>query len=156
MLTSLAATSEGASVDKSPEKREMLTDYTNGEALAQEFLTIWQQAHGAPKGTASALIGTDSLAVLLERAFSRAEHSLSRQSDSPGLLQQYIQRLVDQIAPNLAGRVEQVTGRRVLTTSLNTNIEQDWVIIFFKLGDVIKTKGTRDNQMIVLDKSGNP
>ena len=105
----------------------------------KELLTVWQQAHGAPNGTASALIGPDNLAVLLEQAFSRAEYSLSRQPANADLLQQFIHRLIDQISPQVAGRVEQVTGRRVLTTSLNSDIEQDWVIVFFKLGDVVET-----------------
>ena len=138
MVTTLTANSKEAAADQSPLQREMLFDYTNGEALAQEFLTIWQQAHSAPDGTASALIGTDSLAILLEHAFSRAEHSLSQQrSDSADLLRQYIHRLIHQIAPKLAGRVEQVKGRPVLTTSFNSDIEQGWVIVFFTLGDTL-------------------
>lgn len=138
MVTTLTANSKEAAADQSPLQREMLSDYTNGKALAQEFLTIWQQAHGAPDGTASALIGADSLAILLEHAFSRTEHSLRQQrSDSADLLRQYIHRLIHQIAPKLAGRVEQVKGRRVLTTSFNSDIDQGWVIVFFKLGDTL-------------------
>lgn len=120
-----------------------VTDYTQGQTLAQDFLAAWQQAHGAPDGAASALVGPNSLAVLLEKAFSRAEHNLSRQSNNTVLLDQYIQRLIGQIAPDLAGRVEQVTGRPVLKTGLKTDIDQNWVIIFFKLGDALEPTKTR-------------
>ena len=143
MLTKIKKTSTTVAGNNVSEKRELLTDYTQCEALAQEFLAAWQQAHGAPDGAASALVGPNSLAVLLEKAFSRAEHNLSRRPDTAALLKQYIQRLIDQIAPNVAGRVEQVTGRRVLTTGLNTDIEQNWVIIFFKLGDALEPAKTR-------------
>ncbi len=143
MLTEIKESSTRVASNSVSAKKEMLPDYTQCEALAQEFLAAWQQAHGAPHGAASALIGPDSLAVLLEQAFSRAEHSLSRQSDNAALLEQYIHRLIDQIAPQLAGRVEQVTSRPVLSTSLNAEVKQDWVIIFFKLGDALEPAKTR-------------
>ena len=143
MLTKIKKTSTSVAGNKVSEKRELLTDYTQCEALAQEFLAAWQQAHGAPDGAASALVGPNSLAVLLEKAFSRAEHHLIRQPDAATLLEQYTQRLIDQIAPNLTGRVKQVTGRQILTTGFKTDIEQNWVIIFFKLGDALEPAKTR-------------
>jgi uncharacterized protein YbcI len=143
MLTDIKESSTRVARNSLSQQKKIVTDYTQGEALAQEFLTAWQQAHGAPHGAASALVGPDSLAVLLEKAFSRAEHNLSRQRDTAPLLEQYIHRLIDQIAPNVAGRVEQVTGRQVLTTSLNADVKQDWVIIFFKLGDVLEPAKAR-------------
>ena len=93
MFTEIKQAFSGAVGNCGSGQREMLTDWTNGQALVQEFLSAWQQAHGASNGTASALIGPDRLAVLLENAFSRTEHSLSRQdqqSENADLLQQYI------------------------------------------------------------------
>lgn len=40
MVTTLTANSKEAAADQSPLQREMLSDYANGKAPAQEFLTI--------------------------------------------------------------------------------------------------------------------
>jgi len=102
------------------------------DVLGEEFLTMWQQAHGAPRGAVSVMAVQNGLMVLIENAFSKAELTLARQS-TDNLLQQYIDGLTHQILPVLTPRVEQVTDRQIEGSSITSNIEQNWLMIFFKL-----------------------
>jgi uncharacterized protein YbcI len=103
--------------------------------LAHTLSEEWTRAHGDPRGTASALVGPDRFAVLLEGALNRAELVLAEQSAGRALLQQYTERLLAQVIEKLTGRVEYVMGRRVLSTGVNLDPRAGWIMCFFKLGE---------------------
>lgn len=137
MLNDRVNSMPGKEATASP--RQLVADNLKSRQLqqvAQEFLAAWQQAHGATRGAACALAGPQHVALVVENAFSQAEHLLAQQADgSPqsALLQQYVDGLIGQLAPALSARVEDVTGQTVAMNSLVSNIEQDWLMIFFKL-----------------------
>lgn len=104
------------------------------DKLGEEFLTMWQQAHGAPEGAVSVMAVQNGLIVLMENAFSQAELALAQQSTG-NLLQQYIDSLTHQILPMLTSRVEQVSGQQIGTTSITSKIEQNWMMVFIKFDE---------------------
>jgi hypothetical protein len=110
---------------------ETATNTSRWNALGQEFLTMWQQAHGAPQGVVSVMAAQNGLMVIIENAFSQAELALARQS-TDNLLQQYIDSLTRQMLPMLTTRVEQVSGRQIGATSTTSNIHQNWMMVFLK------------------------
>lgn len=110
------------------------TNTKKWDALGQEFLTIWQQAHGAPDGAVSVVVPQNGLMILIENAFSQAELALARQS-TDNLLQQYIDSLMRQLMPKLTTRVEQVVGQQIEATSITPNIEQNWMMVFMKFDE---------------------
>jgi len=103
--------------------------------LAQFLSDEWTRAHGEPQGTAGALVGPDSFAVLLEGAFNQAELILAEQSSGRALLQQYSKRLLAQVIAKLTERVEDVMGRRVISSGVNLDPRAGWIMCFFKLGE---------------------
>ena len=104
------------------------------DTLGHEFLFLWQQAHGAPQGAVNVTAVQNGLMLLIENAFSQAELALAQQSTDK-LLQQYIDSLTHQILPALTNRVEQVLGQQIGATSVTSNIEQNWIMVFVKFGD---------------------
>jgi len=102
--------------------------------LGHDMLTLWQQAHGVPKGAVSVMAVQNGLMVLMENVFSQAELALSRQS-TDNLLQQYIDSLMRQLMPTLTTRVEQVVGQQIEATSITPNIEQNWMMVFMKFDE---------------------
>lgn len=117
-----------------------ISTHTKGwNTLGQEFLTMWQQAHGAPQGALNVMVVQGGLIVLIENAFSQAELVLARQS-TDNLLHQYIDSLTDQILPLLTARLEQVTHQQVGTTSVTSNIDQNWIMVFLKFDGPASSK----------------
>ncbi len=102
--------------------------------LGQELLDLWQQAHGAPQGTVTVTSVQNGLVVFLDNVFSRAELALTQRS-TDNLLQQYIDRLTNQILSVLSSRVKQLSGRQTTATSVTSNIEQNWMMIFVRFRD---------------------
>ena len=99
--------------------------------LGHELLNLWQQAHGAPLGTVTVTSVQNGLLVFLENAFSQAELALVQQT-TDNLLPQYIDRLTNQILPVLTSRGDQLSGRKTTTASVNSNIEQNWMMIIIR------------------------
>ena len=108
----------------------------NPDILGHEFLDMWQQAHGAPHGAVAVINAQNGLMVLIENAFSQAELALAQQS-TDNLLQQYIDSLTRQVLLLLTGRVEQVTGRSIKETSITSNIEQNWLMLFIRFDKTV-------------------
>jgi hypothetical protein len=102
--------------------------------LGQEFLVLWQQAHGAPQGTVSVTTSQNGVMLLIENAFSQAERTLARQSTDKRL-QQYIDSLTHQIMPMLTSRVEQLLRQPIGFTSITSNIEQNCMMVFLKFDE---------------------
>jgi hypothetical protein len=103
--------------------------------LAQDFLQEWKHAHGSPNGTASALVGRDSLAIHIEHAFTQAELNLVERPTGRHLVAQYAEGLLDQVCNSMVGRVEEVLDRRVVSTGVSLNPAAGWLICFYKFGD---------------------
>ena len=104
----------------------------NLSVLAQDFLQEWKRAHGAPNGTANALVGRDSLAIHIEHAFTKAELNLVEHSAGRHLVAQYAEGLLDQVCNSMVGRVEEVLNRRVVSTGVSLNPAADWLMCFYK------------------------
>ena len=114
-------------------RKNLSTGTNSWDTLGQKVLTMWQQVHGAPQGTVSVMTAQSGLMVLIENAFSQAELALAQQS-TDNLLQQYIESLARQILPELSSQVEQALGRPIETTSITSDLEQNWMMIFVKSG----------------------
>lgn len=113
------------------QRNTLLANARGWDVLGREFLTMWQQAHGAPQGAASVIGVQCGLIVLIENAFSQAELALAQQS-TDNLLQQYIEGLTRQILPMLTSQVEQAVGQQVESTNITSDIEQNWMMVFLK------------------------
>jgi uncharacterized protein YbcI len=109
------------------------------DRLGQEFLILWQQAHGAPQGVVNVTVVQNGLLFLIENAFSQAELALARQS-TDNLLQQYIDSLTRQMMPALTTHVEQVMGQQIRATSITPNIEQNWIMVFMKFDEPVTSE----------------
>lgn len=110
------------------------------DRLGQEFLALWQQAHGAPRGTVNVTPVHNGLMLLIENAFSQAELALAQQSTDKRL-QQYIDSLTNQIMPTLTNRVERLCSQQIEATSITSNIEQNWMMVFVKFNKPALSKG---------------
>jgi hypothetical protein len=104
------------------------------QSLAQTFLLAWQEAHGTPAGFASVLTGTETLAILIEDTLTKAEFALAEQPDGQVILQRYIETVFEQLAPELTGAVEAVSGRRVSQKCVSVSLKCGWILCLFKLG----------------------
>ena len=116
------------------QRNNISTNTKKWDILSGDFLSMWQQAHGAPKGMVSVTAVQNGLMILIENAFSQAELALARQS-TDNLLQRYIDSLTHQILPILTSRVEQLSGQQIGATSVTSNIEQNWMMVFFKFNE---------------------
>lgn len=103
------------------------------DLLAQDFLRAWQDAHGVKSGRSCALRGPDHLAIIIEDSFSQAERKMAEAQTGETLLRQYAVELLNQICDQMAKRIEQTTGREVLSSDLSVNPEADQVVFTFKL-----------------------
>lgn len=113
------------------------------DRLGQEFLILWQQAHGAPQGVVNVTVIQNGLLFLIENAFSQAEMALARQS-THNLLPQYVDGLTRQMMPALNARVEQATGRQIRATSITPNVEQNWMMVYVKFDKQTVSEGNLD------------
>ena len=105
------------------------------DMLGQEILTLWQQAHGAPHGAVSVMAVKSGLVLFLENVFSQAELVLVQQSTN-NLLQQYIDSLTHQMLSVLTSRIEQEIDQTVVATTISSNIEQNWMMVIIKFGNL--------------------
>lgn len=103
------------------------------DLLAQDFLQAWQNAHGVKSGRVYALRGTDHMAIIIEDSFSQAERKLAKGQIGETLLRQYAVELLNQICDQMSDRIEQTTGREILSSDLSVNPEVDQVVFTFKL-----------------------
>ena len=103
--------------------------------LAQEFLGAWCMAHGFDAGSASVLVGEDHLAILIEGAFSLAEHKLAEAQSGEALLREYAAELLNQICAAMIKQIERVVERKVLSSDINVNPDADQVMFIFKLAE---------------------
>ncbi len=110
---------------------EAVKNTTELDNLGQKLLAMWQQAHGAPEGVVTVTSSQNGVVVLIENAFSRAELVLAQQKNDM-LLQKYIDGLTHQMLPMLTKQVETVTGKSIRSTSINFDIEQNWLMVFLK------------------------
>lgn len=103
--------------------------------LADYFLIAWQETHGTAKGQAKVLVNLNILTIILEDTFTDAEVAMAQDGKSHLLLQQYIDKLFQQIAPELITRVEKATHRPVLSNHVSSSLKSGWIMCTFKLGD---------------------
>jgi uncharacterized protein YbcI len=102
--------------------------------LAQAFLIEWKQLRNIPTGRASAIIGLTHLGVLLEDAFTPTELLLAEKSAGLVLLHRYVEPILDIICTDLTPHVEQMTGRQVISTEMNLQIQTGSILVLFILG----------------------
>ena len=105
------------------------------DRLAQDFLMAWREAHGFRAGSASALIGPDHLAILIEGAFSQAERKLAEAQSGENLLREYATELLNHICVTMINRIEHAAKREVAASDINVTPDSDQVMFIFKLGD---------------------
>lgn len=114
--------------------------------LAEHFLAEWQQAHGTSDSQVTVLGSANYLAVLITKAFTKAELAVGRQFQDTELVEMYVEHLAKQIFPNLVQYVEKHTGREVISTNINSNIELEMLTFWFQLGDDHQSKSVEDDQ----------
>jgi len=111
---------------------------TDGQflALANDLLNIWIQAHGGEKATASVLEGHENLvAIEIHNAFTPAEIRLEEISRTRKLIEEYAERLIESIKPELVACVETVLGRRVTGYWLAPDVGDGKLLFLFRFDD---------------------
>lgn len=108
-------------------------DKTMLDIVAQDVLAAWQRNHGTENGRAYAMIGTHCLVVFVEDAFSQAELHLAEQKSNGSTLKRYVNSLLRHICTEQAARLEDRTGRAVVSTSVSADPVAGWVMCLFKL-----------------------
>ena len=104
------------------------------DALAQDFLQAWQDAHGVKSGRVFALHGDDHLAIIIEGSFSKAERKLAEAQPGESLLREYATQLLNNICEKMKLRIEQVVHRKVISSEVNVSPDTDQLIFLFKTG----------------------
>jgi uncharacterized protein YbcI len=99
--------------------------------LQQNFLLAWQEAHGVKSGKASALIGPDHLAMLIDNAFSRAERTMAGEKPGKALLRQYALELLNQICNEISLEIEETAGCKIRSRDVNVNLDENQVMVIF-------------------------
>jgi len=100
-------------------------------ALENDLLDAWQAAHGVRSGKASALIGPDRLAILIDDAFSQAERVMSEAQTGETLMRQYALELLNQICDEKSLDVEQAVGTKIRSRDVNVNLNANQVMFIF-------------------------
>ena len=106
------------------------------DALAQDFLQAWQNAHGVQSGRVFALSGADHLAIIIEGSFSKAERKLAEEQSGESLLREYATQLLDNICVKMKLRIEQVVKRKVISSEVSVSPDTDQLIFLFKTDTV--------------------
>jgi uncharacterized protein YbcI len=97
----------------------------------------WARLHGLGHRAASALAGSDHIAVIIEEAFSPAEQRLARQTPGQNVMQTYTEQMLAQLYEAVTPRVEAHHGRHVVGASYSLNFTAGWVVCVFKLGEAL-------------------
>jgi uncharacterized protein YbcI len=105
------------------------------QALADDLLTAWYEAHSILGGKARALLAPHSLLIFIEDALSKAERTLADQPRGNLLLERYLQSLLQQIGLEKQELVERVTGRRVQSTGVQVDGAAGWVLFVFNFDE---------------------
>ena len=104
------------------------------DALAQDFLQAWQDAHGVKSGRVYALSDADHMAIIIEGSFSKAERKLAEAQSGESLLREYATQLLNNICETMKLRIEQAVKRKVLSSEVSVNPDTDQLIFLFKTG----------------------
>lgn len=100
--------------------------------LEEELLRAWQSAHGVKTGKASALVGSERLAILIDDAFSRAERKMAEAQAGEMLLRQYALELLNQICNETSLNIELEIGRKIRSREVNVNLDANQVMFVFR------------------------
>lgn len=111
-------------------------------ALAAMVQTLWERAHGTVGGKVRVLVGQDSAALLIERAFSPAEQEAARRTEGRDLVQRYAEQLMAAIQPDLRVQTEAITGRRFVSDSVHVDVATGHILCFFVLGEWLASPPT--------------
>jgi uncharacterized protein YbcI len=106
------------------------------DALAQDFLKAWQDAHGVKSGRVFALRGDDHLAIIIENSFSKAERKLAEEQSGENLLREYATQLLNNICSEMKIRIEQMLKREVLSSEVSVSLDTDRLIFLFRTSAV--------------------
>ena len=104
------------------------------DALAQDFLQAWQDAHGVDTGRVFALHGDDHLAIIIEGSFSKAERKLAEAQSGESLLREYATQLLSNICEKMKMQIEKVVNRKVISSEVSVSPDTDQLIFLFKTG----------------------
>jgi uncharacterized protein YbcI len=102
------------------------------DALAQDFLKAWQDAHGVKSGRVYALIGTEHLAIIIEDSFSKAERKLAEAQSGESLLREYATQLLNTICSEMKICIERTMKREVLSSEVSVSLDTDRLIFLFR------------------------
>lgn len=103
--------------------------------ISHVFLEIWQEVHGFSAGSANALMGPQQLVIIIDGAFSHAEHNLAKNQSGKNLLISYTNALLQQISDTMIEQVEQAVERQVKSHIYHVNIPADQVMFSFHLAE---------------------
>ena len=85
------------------------------DALAQDFLKAWQDAHGVKSGRVFVLHGDDHLAIIIEN-----------------LLREYATQLLNDICSEMKIRIERMVQREVLSSEVSVSLDTDRLVFLFR------------------------
>ncbi len=134
MLDQPSSVSDGQAEDTPQQSQELSQAYENATALGEVLRQAWQQAHGSSRSLVSTLVGADSLAVLIEEAFTEAELTLSQTAEGQVLLQRYMENLMAQIEPQISKQAQTIIGQPVIALEMSPNFKLGWLICLLKFG----------------------
>ena len=99
-------------------------------------MNAWQEAHGFKAGRSTPIFNPQRFVVLIDGAFSEAEHKLAETQSGKTLLEQYAIELLSDICDTMKIEIETATKRVVLSSEVNVNLAADQVQFTFHLGSV--------------------
>jgi uncharacterized protein YbcI len=112
-------------------------DKTIGDAraeIATRIVRLHSEYYGKGPTKAKTYITDDTVAVVLEETFTKAERTLIERGETE-TIQQIRRRFQQAMADEFRSIVEQATGRVVRAFLSETNLEADVSVEFFLLGD---------------------
>lgn len=101
--------------------------------LANQFLAAWIKANGVTDSQVQALTGDNSLVVIIEGALTQAERLLAERDHGENSLRQYLKGLMSVIDEEVLSEGGKIDGRQVESVGSDINLEQGWVMWYFKL-----------------------
>lgn len=101
-------------------------------------LNAWYEAHGEDSGRISTSWGEDRVVVMIEEVWFKGELLLLKDEDTTTALENYGRELLGYIVDNQARQLSKLLNREIISTSINVNAQERWVMFIFWLGETEK------------------
>lgn len=109
-------------------------------AVRQALCDLWEEAHGIPARRACIQVRPDHILVRLMGILSPAERASILEDQGQQMIQQYAGRLLALIQPDMLVQVQKITGRQVLSSCVQVEVNFDQLLCQFVLGAQIPSR----------------